>query len=325
MIASGEVPPEVREGLRKGRRLCLWTLFWLGGISVLMYLVMGQSQAMKTAFIEDVLSLVPSITFLIAASLEDKPASRRFPFGFKRFNSIAFLISATALLSIGTFMAYEAVMALVMMEHPSIGAIRLFGTEVWLGWVMIGVLMYSAIPPIILGRKKMPVAEKIEDKVLFTDAQTQKADWQTALAGIVGVTGIGFGLWWADAVAALFISLSILRDGWSNIKKSTAELADGAPRDLEGGDLDRDAQDVAAKLANAFPLSDVRMRESGRYMLAEIVGPDAVGEVDLSRFRPEHRPWRLAEVAMVLKPRNARPGEQADRPSVRPAASSLRS
>ena len=124
------------------------------------------------------------------------------------------LLSATALLSIGSFMAYEAVMGLLKMEHPSIGAISVFGVELWLGWVMLAALAYSAIPPVILGRMKKPIAEKIEDKVLFTDAQTQKADWQTALAGMVGVVGIGLGIWWADAAAALFISLSILRDGW---------------------------------------------------------------------------------------------------------------
>lgn len=299
MIASGRVPEEVREGLRKGRRLCFWTLFWIGGISILMYLVMGQSQAMKTAFIEDVLSLVPSITFLVAASLEDKAATPKFPFGFKRMNSIAFLISATALLSIGAFTAYEAVMALVIREHPSIGAIELFGTQLWLGWVMIGALFYSAIPPVILGRMKKPVAESIEDKVLFTDAQTQKADWQTALAGIVGVIGIGLGFWWADAVAALFISLSILKDGWDNIKKSTAELADGAPRELDSQSIDEDAEDVAKKLKKAFPHSDIRIRESGRYMLAEVVGSDAGPPVDLEKFRPERRSWRLAEISIV--------------------------
>ena len=301
-MISGTLPPsEVSDGLRKARRLCIWTLFWLTGISILMYLVMGQSQAMKTAFIEDVLSLVPSITFLVTASFENRQATDKFPFGFRRFNSIAFLISATALLSIGAFTAYEAVMALLKMEHPSIGAVSLFGQEFWAGWLMIGALAFSAIPPMILGRMKKPVAEQIEDKVLFTDAQTQKADWQTALAGIVGVLGIGLGFWWADAAAALFISLSILKDGWSNIEKSTAELADGAPRELDSQEIDEEALDIMRKLKERFPLSRIRMRESGRYMLAEVTGPDAAGAVDLDFFRPQRRPWRLSQVSLILQ------------------------
>lgn len=301
MIADPKIPDEVRDGLSRGKTLCLWTLFWVSNIAVLMYLVMGQSQAMKTAFIEDVLSLVPSITFLIAASLEHKPPSPKFPFGYKRFNSIAFLISATALLSIGAFMAYEAVMALLMMEHPSIGAISVFGTEVWLGWVMLAALLYSTIPPVILGHKKKPVAEKIEDKVLFTDAQTQKADWQTALAGMVGVAGIGFGLWWADAAAALFISLSILRDGWTAIKKSAAELADGAPRELDGLEIDSEAKEVTEKLSQAFPQSKIRIRESGRYMIAQATGPDAIGPIRIEDFGPSGRAWRLTEISLIRR------------------------
>ena len=298
MTDAPPIPPEVRDGLARGRRLCWWTLIWMGGVAVIMFLVMGQSQAMKTAFIEDVLSLVPSITFLIAAALENRPPTRKFPYGFKRFNSIAFLISATALLSIGGFMAYEAVTGLLTMEHPSIGAISLFGVEIWHGWVMLAALACSAVPPVILGRLKKPVAEQIEDKVLFTDAQTQKADWQTAMAGIAGVIGIGFGLWWADAAAALFIALSVLRDGWSAIRRSASELADGAPRALDSSDIDAEAEEVIAKLALAFPRCEIRVRESGRYMIAQVAGPDARLDGPIDRFRPRRRPWRLAEVSM---------------------------
>lgn len=226
------------------------------------------------------------------------PPTRKFPYGFKRFNSIAFLISATALLSIGRFMAYEAVTGLLTMEHPSIGAISLFGVEIWHGWVMLAALAYSAVPPVILGRLKKPVAEQIEDKVLFTDAQTQKADWQTALAGIAGVIGIGFGLWWADAAAALFIALSVLRDGWSAIKRSASELAYGAPRALDSSEIDAEAEEVIAKLALAFPQCEIRVRESGRYMIAQVAGPDARLDGPIDRFRPRRRPWRLAEVSM---------------------------
>ncbi|HEU4545019.1 MAG TPA: hypothetical protein VFR88_01885 [Microlunatus sp.] len=40
-----------------------------------------------------------------------------------------------------------------------------------------------------------------------------KAHWMTALGSIVGVTGIGLGLRWLDAVTALLIASTILVDG----------------------------------------------------------------------------------------------------------------
>ena len=85
MMGAGDIPVEVRRGLDKARKLCLWTLFWISDITILMYLAMGQSRAMKTAFIEDILSLVPSIVFLISASVENKKADRRCPLGYERF------------------------------------------------------------------------------------------------------------------------------------------------------------------------------------------------------------------------------------------------
>lgn len=299
MITGTAVPEEIREDLAHGKRLAWWTLFWIGNISILMFFVMGSSQAMKTAFIEDVMSLVPAIVFLVTSHFESTGSTPNFPFGFKRINSLAFLIAAVALLSIGGFMAYEAVMALLMAEHPSIGAISLLGYEIWLGWAMMAALAYSFIPPVILGRMKLPIARRTQDQVLHTDAQTQKADWRTALAGIVGVGGIGLGLWWADAAAALFISLSILKDGIDNIRKSTAELADGVPRGLEGQEMADDAREVQERLEKLFPGCEIRLRESGRYMLAQVVGTRPGALPPISELAPRERSWRLAQISFV--------------------------
>ena len=80
---------------------------------------------------------------------------------------------------------------------------------------------------------KQPIARRLEDEVLDTDAMMQKADWMTGLAGMAGIIGVGFGLWWTDAAAAALISISILKDGVTSLRVATAELTDGAPRRLE--------------------------------------------------------------------------------------------
>jgi divalent metal cation (Fe/Co/Zn/Cd) transporter len=40
-----------------------------------------------------------------------------------------------------------------------------------------------------------------------------RADWMTASAAMVGVIGIGFGIWWLDSAAAILIALDVVRDG----------------------------------------------------------------------------------------------------------------
>jgi cobalt-zinc-cadmium efflux system protein len=225
------LPKEIRHDFARARRLERLTLFWMSTVVVVMFLTMGASQAMRTAFIEDVLSLIPAAVFLIAARFEPKEPNPRYPFGFVRVNSLAFLVAAVALTSVGGFLVYESALTLLMAEHPTVAQVTVFGREIWLGWLMIAALSYSVVVPMVLGRMKMPVARELRDKVLHTDALMQKADWQTGLAGIVGVTGIYFGYWWADSAAALFIAFSILKDGLGAMGTAAAELLDGAPRD----------------------------------------------------------------------------------------------
>jgi len=237
-----------------------------------MYLVMGSSQAMKTAWLEDLLSLVPSVAFIIAHKVNNKPPNHKFPYGFHRVFSISFLTGAVALLAMGVFLVYDSSMALIKAEHPTIGSKVFFGQQIWMGWVMILALIYSAVPAMILGFKKLPLAKKLHNKLLYTDADGQKADYMTAFAAIVGILGVGAGIWWADAAAALVISASILRDGLKNVKASTLDLMDRYPRTTAKQKEDKRIEEVRDLVRSWDWVKDanVRFREHGQVYLGEI-------------------------------------------------------
>ena len=91
----------------------------------------------------------------------------------------------------GGFVFFDSAIKLVRAEHPPIGVIQLFGQEVWLGWVMIAALVYSGLPAVFLGRAKLRLADDLHDKVLYADAQMNKADWMTVTAAIGGAGGDG--------------------------------------------------------------------------------------------------------------------------------------
>jgi divalent metal cation (Fe/Co/Zn/Cd) transporter len=165
---------------------------------------------------------------------------------------------------------------------------------------MILVLLWSTIPSMILGRLKLPIARSINDKVLFTDAQMQKADWMTGLAAMGGVIGIGFGLWWADAAAAGLISFGILHDGIGGLRASVAELVDGAPRKLEKDEMSEEAEALKRALELRFIGAVVRLRETGRVIRAEVEGPSPE-PVDLAEIWPGEpdRSWRFSQLSFV--------------------------
>ena len=299
MKHSERLPEDLRETLRRAKRLEWFNIGFTISIIVVMGLVLGQSQAMKTAWVEDTLGLIPPIVFLIAARFEMKEPSRRFPFGFDRVHSLGFLIAAVALAGVGLMLLWDAASGLIHQDHATVGSIELFGQSIWLGWLMIAAQAYSIVPPLIIGWLEMPLARKLQDEVLFTDAKMNKANWQTGAAGIAGIVGLGLGYWWADAVAAGLISIGIVADGWRALKVATFELIDGSPRSLGSSALDGESRLLIAELNKRFPGADVRLRETGRHIRAQVSGVEPPkGAVDLADYWPgkPERAWRLAEL-----------------------------
>lgn len=296
------LPPRLKEVARRAERLEYWSIFWTVTVIAVMGAAMGSSQTMKTAWIEDCLSLIPPAVFLIASRVERLPPSARFPFGFARAPGLAFAIAAAALAALGATLLIDAIIGLLSQEHATVAAVHLFGHEIWLGWIMVAAQVYSIIVPIVLGRLKLPLAKALNDKTLFTDAMTQKANWMTGVAGIGGVIGIGLGYWWADALAAGLISLDILNDGIRALRSASAELVDGAPRALDSCEVSGDARALHAALDAHFPGAEIHLRETGRVISAQVVGavpPDKqVRPADYWPGDPADA-WRLHRISFV--------------------------
>jgi divalent metal cation (Fe/Co/Zn/Cd) transporter len=302
-------PPHVKAGIERAKKLEYWTIAWLATVVPAMALVVGSSQAMKTVWMEDMLGFIPPIAFLVSERLERKSASSAFPFGFDRVGGIAFVISAVALTMMGVYLLFEAAMTLAFAEHATVGTMRFFGRDVWMGWPMIAVLLWSTIPSMILGRMKLPVAKTINDKVLHTDAEMQKADWMTGIAAIAGVLGIGLGHWWMDAAAAGLISFGIIKDGLTELRSATAELVDGAPRALDSDAVADEAKQLKSELSRRFGGAPVRLRETGRVIQAEVAAAAPKTIPDLAAIWPGEtdRAWRFAQLSFVpgAEPQNS--------------------
>ncbi|PWH06491.1 cation transporter [Brachybacterium endophyticum] len=227
------LPEEQRRVLRKAIRLEWFSLVFLAVTVTLVALVSGQSQAMKAAWLEDSMSLLPPIAFLVAARMIGKSSDRHHPYGHHRSIGVAHVVSAAALLGMGIFLVVDSLTTLVTVERPSVGLTVVLGHGFWAGWSMIAVMVVTNIPPIFIGRAKMKLAEPLHDKVLYADADMNKANWTSALATVIGVLGIGVGLWWADSVAAILVSISILHDGVKNLRASILGLTDSEARTFD--------------------------------------------------------------------------------------------
>lgn len=304
-----ELPEELQGVLRRARWLELITIGYMLSVVAVIYLVMGSSQAMRAAFVEDLLALIPPTSFLIAARVAASKPDRKHPYGRHRAVAVGHLVSAVALLSMGVLLSWESASGLLRQEHPPVGTLQVLGQTVWAGWLMIAALAYSGIGPIILGRLKKPLAEQLHDKVLHADADMNKADWMTAGAGIVGILGIGMGLWWADAAAALVISLSILKDGVSNVRAAVAGLTDTTARTVD----DRHEHPLVRQIEDYLDsrpwvaAHQTRVRDLGHVFHVEVRVVPRGGELDLDRLRQATEDiraldWKLDDVTVAAVP-----------------------
>jgi cation diffusion facilitator family transporter len=267
-----EFPPEQQRQRRRAARLSWLSLVLLTSTAVAVYLTLGQSEAMKTAWIEDLMALIPPAVLLVALRLENRRPTERFPYGYFRVLSIAFLITSAILTLAGLWLLYDSVTKLVGRERAPVGLMTLFGHDIWSGWAMIGALAYCVAIGILLGRLKQPVAERLTDRALAADADMNRAGWMSEGAAIVGIVLIGYGFWWGDAAAAAFISLNIVRDGWVNLRQVVADLMDETPTKLGGQELETLPQRVreAAETIPWVQQAAVRLREHGHVTAGEV-------------------------------------------------------
>jgi cation diffusion facilitator family transporter len=310
-----ELPPDKHEKLLKAVRLEWISIVYLVTAITLLYFTLGSSQAMKAAWVEDILGLTPPIAFLVASRIRNRKPNDRFPYGYHRATSVAYLCASVALLALGAFILYDSVSKLVKFEHPPIDLVKPFGDRpVWLGWLMLGALAYSTAPQVLLGRLKQPLAKELNDKVLYADAEMNRADWMTGCAAMLGVVGIGFGLWWADSVAASLISLDIVRDGGKNLRVAVVDLMDKEPTVVD----DSRADPLPLWIKNELMLMDwvkdaeVRLREEGHVFVGEafVVPVDNEDLVNRLEWANEHLlglDWRLHELVIA-------PVREIDRP-----------
>lgn len=307
-LANRPWPADKRDQAAAAERLEWLTIAFLLTIVAVIALTMGSSQAMKTAWIEDLLGLIPPIVFLVASRYASRRPDADHPYGYQRALQLSFLAASMALIVFGGYMLYDASVSLFSRHHPTIGHFTFLSHSVpiWAGWPMIAALVYSMLPPILLGRRKLRIARTLHLKTLYADATMNKDDWMTAAAAILGIIGIGLGLWWADAVAAAFISLNVLRDGVINTLRAMGDLVDGRPRDVERRqplELERQIAAAVGAMPEVAAVS-ARLREDGPTFRGELFivpangncSPDMAARVAQTA---ESIDWRLHEIAVM--------------------------
>lgn len=307
VVSGREFPPDLEPIKRRALRVEWISLAYFISAVALLALVMGQSRAMRTAWVDDLLGLLTPLAVLVASYFRRRDPDHDHPYGFHRAVTIAFLVGAVALLALGCVLVVHGVDGLVRGDRPTITDVELFGRQVWLGWLMLGALAYSAIPTVVFGIIKKKLARPLHDKALHCDARMNYADWKTGVAAALGVIGVALGYWWADAAAAIVIAVDIAQDGLVNLRTAVADLIDRRPRNVDNDEFLTLPADLEREVCNLPWVADaaVRMRECGHVLFGEVFVVPVDEAAPLRRIREVHRlarhlDWRVHDLTVQL-------------------------
>lgn len=188
--------------LKHALRLSGLSIVWsgvAGSIAVYVALVSG-SLALLGFGADAVIDSIASIVLVWRFSVE-----ARQPHRAERVETAAERVVGLALIALAIYLAFGAIRALMAHAHPETSLISL------------GLLLASAgvLPPLAVAKYR--VAARLGSGALRADSIL------TAVAAILAVISLAslaasqaFGLWWADAIAALIVGVIVLREGWSS-------------------------------------------------------------------------------------------------------------
>jgi cation diffusion facilitator family transporter len=125
----------------------------------------------------------------------DEDALERVERRAERLVGVAFLVLAA-------YVAFESVRTLVADEAPDASPVGIVLTS-----VSIGVMLW-------LARAKRETGEALGSRALIADSRQTRACWYLSAVALVGL-GLNavLGWWWADPVAALAITVLLVREG----------------------------------------------------------------------------------------------------------------
>ena len=120
----------------------------------------------------------------------------------ERIEQRAERIVGGAFLLLAAYVGFEAVRALVNQEAPDASPVGIALTAV------------SIVVMLWLARAKRQTGEALGSRAMLADAQQTYACWYLSVVALAGLAlNAAFGFWWADPLAALGITVLLVREG----------------------------------------------------------------------------------------------------------------
>jgi cation diffusion facilitator family transporter len=200
------------------------------------------------------LDLIAALITLLAVRISDNPADKEHNFGHGKIENFSALIETLLLILTCAWIIYEAVKRITT-HHVKI--------EVTV-WSFIVVLV-SIIIDFTRSRALSKVAKKYNSQALEADALHFSTDIWSSSVVMIGLIGVLFHFYLADAIAALLVAVIVLFISYRLGKKSFDALVDKAPQGVYDS-----INQIIKNIPEVKGYHNIRIREAGSKRFIEL-------------------------------------------------------
>lgn len=228
-----------------------WIGVWANGALSAAKVLVGllfNSSAVLADGVDTGTDVFTSLVTLVSGRISSKPPDKTHPYGHEKAEAIAAKIVSFIVFYAGVSLLLESVKRIIFQEHAQIrGALPLFVTILSMA-VKSWLFLY-----------KYSVGKKLNSSVLIADALNMRNDILISSTVLLGVILSKFGLFWMDSVAALVISIMIVRTAINIFRETSYELMDG----MQNLDIYQEIFEAVKSVKGAKNPHKVRIRQVG--------------------------------------------------------------
>jgi cation diffusion facilitator family transporter len=246
-------------------RVSWWAIFG-NALLALLKLVFGfisGSFAVIADGIDSVTDIGASFIVLVAARVISRPPNIKFPYGYKKADTIATKVLSFGIFFAGAQLAYSTVRILAtgsLMDTPSRLAI----------WATLASIAGKTALALVLFR----TGKKVESPMLIANARNMRNDMLISLSVLISLL---LAIWQQqpiiDRIIALAISVFIMVEAFRMFMKSNIDLMDG----IDNTELYCQLFEAVKAVEGAYNPHRVRARKIGNYYMVNLdieVDPD---------------------------------------------------
>jgi cation diffusion facilitator family transporter len=247
---------EINKNVQEKKRVALASVFaaiFLTGSKTVIGILTGSLGILSEA-LHSGLDLVAAIITYFSVRVSDRPADADHHYGHGKIENFSALIETLLLLVTCTWIIYEAI------HRLTTGKLEIEVNH----WSYI-VVVSSIIIDYTRSRALKKVAKKHNSQALEADALHFSTDiWSSAVV-LLGLICASFGIFSADAIAALIVACIVIYVSYQLGRKSIDVLLDKAPADQVGI-----IEAIIKEVPQVSTFHDLKIRNSGADVLIEL-------------------------------------------------------